>query len=208
MPQRIPDMIGRRYGRLTVLSENGRTKHGMRVFECQCDCGNITNVCIGDLQNGQTQSCGCIRNKYGYTPVKDSKLYRIWNAMRQRCNNPNDRAYSNYGGRGITVCDAWNSDYGAFMLWAYEHGYCDGLTLDRINNDGPYSPENCRWATRMEQNNNRRCNRWIEFNGETHTVSQWARKIGIKAHTLILRLQKWPLERALTEPPHKEYVRH
>jgi len=207
LPQRISNMIGRRYTRLVVLRENGHNKYGMRMFECQCDCGNIVNVPISSLQNGTTKSCGCIRNKYGYSPVKNSKLYKVWTSMKERCSNPNDKAYHNYGGRGIIVCDLWKNDYGCFMDWAYQNGYREGLTLDRINNNGPYSPDNCRWTTRIEQSNNIRNNRWITYNNETHTISQWARNIGIKPNTLQLRLKKWPLERALTEAPHKECVR-
>ncbi len=207
MPRKIQDIIGKRYSRLVVLRENGRTKHGMRIFECRCDCGNSVNVPIASLQNGNTRSCGCIRNKYGYIPVKNSKLYKVWSSMKDRCNNPHNRSYRNYGGRGIYVCNEWQNDYGAFMTWAYNSGYQEGLSIDRINNDGPYSPDNCRWATRVEQQNNTRLNRYIEFNGECKTISEWAKQLGIKQHTLQLRLKRWPLCRALTEPRHRERVR-
>ena len=208
MPRKIKDMIGRRYTRLVVLRENGHDKHGMRIFECLCDCGNVVNVPIARLQNGQTKSCGCIRNKYGLKPSKDTKLYRVWSSMRRRCNNSNDSAFHNYGARGIYVCDLWNCDYGSFMNWAYQNGYHDGLSIDRINNDGPYSPDNCRWVDRKVQQNNMRSNRFIEFNGERKTISGWAECLGIKPQTLQQRLQKWSLDRALTERRHEERVRN
>lgn len=145
--------------------------------------------------------------KYGQKPVKGTKLYNIWRSIKGRCNNPNDKAYFRYGGRGIYISNLWENDYGSFLSWSLCNGYKEGLSIDRIDNDGPYSPENCRWVSRKVQQNNMRSNRYIEFGGERRTISGWAEYLGIKPQTLQLRLHKWTLERALTEPKHKERVR-
>lgn len=127
--------------------------------------------------------------------------------MKGRCFNPNDKSFHNYGGRGITVCDEWANDFASFRDWSYANGYQEGLSIDRIDNEKNYAPNNCRWTTRRVQANNRRTNKIYTFNGKTQNVAQWASELGIKHHTLLLRLQKWPLERALTEPRHAERVR-
>ena len=127
------------------------------------------------------------------------RLYNSWRAMKARCGNPNDKSYPYYGGRGISVCEEW-AGFQQFMEWAIVSGYHDGLTIDRIDVNGNYCPGNCRWATRMEQVNNARSNRHIEFNGETHTIGEWALITGINHFTLRNRLTYygWSAERALT----------
>lgn len=126
-------------------------------------------------------------------------LYKLWNQMRMRCINEKLIEYKNYGGRGITVCDEWN-DYQTFRDWAMNNGYEFGLTLDRINNDREYSPDNCRWATRSEQMCNTRRNRVITWNGETHIMKEWAELLNIPYDTLETRLRRgWSVERAFTQ---------
>lgn len=126
-------------------------------------------------------------------------LYHVWQNMKARCNNPNNPAFKDYGGRGIRVCSEW-VDFPKFAQWALVNGYLDTLAIDRINGNLNYSPSNCRWATSTEQNNNRRNNRRIEFNGKTLTVAQWAIEIGVKKTTLHARLNDcgWTVEKALT----------
>lgn len=134
-----------------------------------------------------------------------ARLYSIYNNMRQRCINKNRWDYPYYGGRGITICPEWADSFPAFMAWALENGYGPTLTLDRVKSDGPYSPTNCRWATRKEQANNRRTTKLITMDGRTLSITQWAEELGIEPCTLWRRLQKgWPVERALTEPVHIE----
>ena len=125
--------------------------------------------------------------------------------MRQRCNNPNVHGYKYYGARGITVCDEW-SDFRIFQKWALEHGYSEGLTIDRIDNDKGYSPENCRWVDRFVQARNTRAAHIIEYNGESMTLREWAERIGMSENTLSNRIfSGWPIERALTEPVNEKF---
>lgn len=132
--------------------------------------------------------------------MSGTRLHHIWKSMKQRCNNPKCVSYKNYGAKGITVCEEWKS-FQIFMEWALNNGYDDNLTLDRINPYEGYCPSNCRWATYQEQGNNKTNNRIISFNGESKTMTEWSRKIGISDKTLHARLKSgWNVERALTTP--------
>ena len=130
-----------------------------------------------------------------------TRLFRIWQYMRKRCYNKNDSNYERYGGRGITVCEEWNKDFAAFRDWAMANGYREDLSLDRIDNNGPYCPENCRWATAKQQGNNRRSTHLITYNGETHSIKEWAEITGIAKSTIGNRLKAGATpEDALTRP--------
>ena len=138
-----------------------------------------------------------MRKSHGKQP---SRLYRIWSNMKNRCTNPNADNYLFYGGRGIKVCDEWRDDFIPFRDWAIANGYTDKLTLDRIDNDGNYEPSNCRWETHLHQCNNTRRNHLLTFQGETHTISEWARIVGMRPDTLERRINHrgWSVEKALT----------
>ena len=138
-----------------------------------------------------------MRKSHGKQPAR---LYRIWSGMIQRCTNPNKDNYPFYGGRGITVCNEWREDFISFRDWAIANGYADNLTLDRIDNDGNYEPSNCRWETQLRQCNNTRRNHLLTFQGETHTISEWARIVGMKVDTLERRINGygWSVDKALT----------
>ena len=207
---KLIDLTGQRFGRLTVVerAENGSDKKP-RWF-CACDCGNRTAVSGADLRAHKVVSCGCYRNqqlaKRNYVHGKvDSMLYEVWKGMKQRCTNPKHIGFDRYGGRGIKVCDEWIHDYQAFYRWAMASGYENGLSIDRIDNDRGYSPDNCRWATRKEQNNNTSSNRLILFNGQSKTMAQWGEERGIRKSTYDSRLRRgWSPEEALGLVPRKK----
>ena len=200
------DYTGRRFGRLTVLECAGKNKHHDTVWKCLCDCGTETVVAGYRLKNGHTQSCGCLtketaRERNRTHGGRHTRLYSVWAHMKERCNNSNSISYPNYGGRGIAVCDEWQQDFSVFRDWAICHGYTDELEIDRIDNDGGYCPENCRWATKRAQSYNRRSNRYLEYNGKRQTIKEWALEIGISPKVLYDRVKSgWDVERVLTEP--------
>lgn len=197
------NLAGQTFGRLTVVEQSGFTKDRKLKWLCECSCGNM-HVAVGkDLKSGHTKSCGCYRkefpNRKTHGGSKD-KLYYVWKSMRERTQRKKCKDYPYYGGRGISVCDEW-SDYAKFKEWALNSGYKEGLEIDRENNNGDYCPDNCRWSTRKEQNNNTRANRIITYNGESHTVAQWAEIKNISYSALQHRLDRnWDVEKILTTP--------
>jgi hypothetical protein len=202
------DLTGKRFGKLTVVSF--AYMRGTRSYwNCICDCGNEKIAGIDHLKNGDIVSCGCVQKstlppshkKHG---MSNTRLYTIWALMKYRCYNPSRREYHNYGGRGIKVCDEW-MEFDSFMRWAFNNGYSENLTLDRIDNDGNYCPENCRWVDRKAQQNNRRSNRLITFKGITKNITQWASDNNLPYYVLKKRLDVlgWSFERAISEPAKK-----
>lgn len=204
---RFKDLTGKRFGRLVALSVDHfqDVKRGRRTFwKCKCDCGNIKVIRSDSLISGNTTSCGCFDYERRCKPdsIKKHKLYRVYWAMKDRCYKPTSKVYKWYGGRGIKICQEWLDSYESFYNWCMENGYKEGLTLDRINVNGNYEPDNCRLITQQEQANNTTRNRIITFNGESLNIVQWATKLDININTLYARLvtNNWSIERALTEP--------
>lgn len=158
MPNRIKDLTNLQFGRLLVICLTKKRRYGGAVWLCRCICGNLVEIRSGGLHDGQTKSCGCLQKEGASRRRKaeilhgdcGTSLYYTWKAMKSRCFNPHDKVYRRYGGRGITVCGEWKSDYPTFKKWATANGHQDNLTIDRINNDGNYEPNNCQFLTRSE----------------------------------------------------------
>lgn len=195
---RALELAGMRFGRLTVV---GRVLGvpGVSAWQCSCDCGGAKLVAGKYLTVGVVASCGCLVTTHGHSAGgRRSKTYMAWDSMRSRCNNPKHAAYDDYGGRGIKVCEHWSK---------FENFFADmgekpaGLSLDRIKNDEGYSKENCRWATKIEQNRNTRGNRMVTHGSATRSIAEWSELKGWPHHVIASRLRAgWPADKAITEP--------
>lgn len=195
--------IGRRFGRLVVCSVSHKNKYSIVFMQTKCDCGQDFKTSLSGLKKGRTFSCGCKSRedkvnrlyKHGKT---GTRLHNNWLSMKDRCNNPKNNRFESYGGKGISVCKEWADSFESFEKWALSAGFEESKSIDRIDNDKGYSPENCRWADIYTQANNKSINRYIEHNCIRMSVSQWARERGINQTTLSRRiLSGWPIERAL-----------
>lgn len=191
------NLIGKKFGRLTVIGLSER-KSRKTYWVCQCDCGNITEARSDGLQSGRWQSCGCLKRETSAENVSKNhthkqsgtRLYKILQGMKTRCYNVNDRRYADYGGRGITICDEWIEDFNAFYEWSMTHGYTDDFTIDRIDNDKGYSPDNCRWTTNKEQSNNRSTNVLYKIGNATKTIMQWCEIFELDYKVVIARFHR------------------
>ena len=207
------NLIGQSFGILSVVGDAGNDAHGNSLWLCQCACGNQKIVRGSKLKAQQVKSCGCewhtfteerkehisqAKIKHG---LSGDRLYYIYDNMMRRCYDKSAEKYPNYGGRGIMVCDEWRDNRQAFFDWALSHGYSDDLTIDRIDVDSMYCPDNCRWATQKEQANNKTSNHTLTYNSETHTIAEWAEITGIPPKTLYKRIYDgWTAEKAITTP--------
>lgn len=205
---RYKDLTGQRFGRLTAIRYSHTKKSAYWI--CKCDCGNEICLNAHNLRTGNTRSCGCLaKDTYKYHGKskqngKEARIHLIWRWIKRRCYNPKDSAYKLYGGRGIKVCAEWVDDFNAFYEWAMCNGYTDNLTLDRIDNNIGYYPNNCRWVTMKEQQRNRRNNVLITYKGVTKNLSAWAEMANIQAQLLSKRLKYgWSIEDALNVRPYK-----
>lgn len=201
---KVHDLTGQRFGRLTVLGIHD-TNTRKTFWVCQCDCGGIKIARSDLLLRGSIRSCGCMKkeqdkkNLINPSMIKsaeagfkrgNTRLYVIWQQMRNRCNDRHNARYDRYGGRGIKVCDEWDNDYLTFHNWAIENGYSENLTIDRIDNDGNYCPENCRWATRTEQARNKSTNIKITIGNATKTMIEWCEIFNVDYKNAVSRYHR------------------
>jgi len=213
-----PIEVGRRFGRWVVIDvpdliedryANGELHHARWL--CRCDCGTRREVVGGNLLGGYTRSCGCLTaesasQRFRTHGEAGTRLHQVWGNMLQRCGNPANQRYAWYGARGIRVCDAWR-EFATFRAWALTHGYEEGLSIERVNNDGDYAPGNCVWTTRQRQMRNTRTNRFIEAWDEVKTLADWSEdpRCAVGYYTLHSRLGLgWPPERAISTPPQQQ----
>lgn len=195
---KFKDISGQKFGRLTAIRHSHMKNHYSYWF-CRCDCGNFKYIKLDGLTGGQVKSCGCSRKGQNVKHGKSkTKLYKVWSNIKDRCHNKNNKAYPNYGGRGIAVCSEWRNDYKSFYDWSIANGYIEGLTIDRIDNNGNYEPSNCRWTTDKQQSRNKRSNRNYIINGETRCLMDWCNIYGIRYSMVNKRIHRgWSIERAL-----------
>ena len=190
------DLTNKRFGRLFVVGRAENSKEGKPTWKCECLCGNIVTIRGAALSSGHTVSCGCYcRDTHTSHGGESTRLYNVWRSMKARCLTPSHKAYTDYGGRGITVCKEW-LNFSKFREWALSNGYDENApkwvcTLDRINVNKGYAPENCRWVDMFEQGRNKRNSKIIEYNGEQHTLREWADILGIGYQTLYARITRY-----------------
>lgn len=190
----LKDLTGQRFGRLTVLEYAGVAKNRNAKWKCKCDCGEVCVVSSSSLLTGHTQSCGCLHKErtsesHATHGMSRTHIFENWQDIRRRCFDPRRKAYKNYGGRGITVCNEWRNDFQAFFDYVskLDHFGEGGYSIDRINNNGNYEPGNVRWATDTEQARNKRNTIFVEYNGEKIAVTEAAERSGVKAGTIRFR---------------------
>lgn len=192
MPRKPENLVGQRFGRLVVLEDTkimvpNRTQ---TYQKCLCDCGNIIVVPKSYLKSKHTRSCGCwVKEMHTTHGLSQSRIYKVYSGMKKRCYDKNHKLYNRYGGRGIKICDEWLNDFMAFYNWSMANGYQDDLTIDRIDNNKGYSPDNCRWVTMLEQAQNTSKNVNITYKGKTQTISAWSRETGIPQNTISRRFK-------------------
>lgn len=211
MPK-LQDLTGLKFNKLTVIELDIATstvKH--KKWICKCDCGNLTSVFGTNLKQGTTTSCGCQSSRNNARKLikvntthglSRSKIYHIYHTMKNRCYKKSSKAYSDYGGRGIAICDKWLDSFEVFNNWAVSNGYEVGLTLERIDVNGNYEPSNCKWITQSEQSDNKRTTLYATINGETKTLKEWSAISGVKYNTLRARYVDygWTGKKLLSKP--------
>lgn len=195
------NLIRKRFGRLSVIEYAGVKGH-FSQWKCLCDCGNIVTVRGANLTSNATKSCGCL---YGESDIthdgSHTRLYRIWYGIIRRTEDSNRKEYANYGGRGITMCTEWRLDFSSFREWALSNGYNDTLSIDRIDPNGNYCPENCRWASKSVQERNKRNTPLLVIDGIGRTATEWSEISGVSADRIRKRKKKgWDDKRAVFAP--------
>jgi hypothetical protein len=201
---KLNDITGKKFGRLTVIEQGDSNGRKGVYWNCICECGNKCTVHARALVSGHTKSCGCYNLDRISQPrthgLSHTNEHAIWKAMRQRCYNKKASNYYRYGGRGITICQEWGN-FENFYKWCSESGYKNGMTIDRIDNNDNYSPQNCRWADKITQGNNKSNNKKILYRGEMLSLSQMGRIKGIDRRTIAYRVNRgWDAEQIVNTP--------
>lgn len=203
------DFKGMKFGKLTILERCG-SKNKRAIWKCICDCGNYYIGVGSEIKSGGVKSCGCLRKKTAalqgkksriYFSEKEKRLKRIYDGMKARCYNKNSAQYLNYGGKGIKIFDLWLENFNTFKSWAIANGYKNELTLDRIDNDKGYEPQNCRWSTYKVQENNRSNNRIVSYEGKKYTLSELSNFLKISGSCLAWRIKNGWKEHELSLEP-------
>lgn len=199
------NLLGQKFGRLTVVERAGNkvssSGFSRPYWKCLCECGNEVVAAASNLKRGNVKSCGCLQNEYQHSHkvvqykhgMSNTRLFRVWWGMHQRCKNPKVAYYKNYGGRGISVCDEWQ-EFGPFYEWAMANGFIESksgkeCSIDRIDSDGNYEPSNCRWVTNREQQKNKKTTKLYCFDGKSQLISEWAKEFGVTES--MIRNQIW-----------------
>ena len=211
--RKIVDLTNKEIGLLTVVwfdyFKYFKNNSRIAYWKCKCECGCIKSIASNNLTSGRVVSCGCYSRKRAsevhkkYEKGSNSRLYHIWQDIKQRCYNPNEKKFSDYGERGISVCDEWKNDYENFCNWAYKNGYDENAlfgkcSIDRINVNGNYEPNNCRWVDFKTQGRNKRNNRIIEYDKERYTASEFCEKFNLNYKTFMNRIySNWSLDKIL-----------
>ena len=204
--EKIDNFIGKRFGRLIVI-KRVNNKGNNQFYLCKCDCGKEKIIQKYSLIYGKTRSCGCLRKEISSRKNKthnmtNSRLYRIYRHIKERCFNPNSKSYKYYGSCGIVMCNEWKNDFMNFYNWAMSNGYRNDLTIERIDVNDDYCSENCKWIPQKEQSKNRRNVHLITFNGKTQSLTDWSNELNINFNTLYQRIiiSKWSIEKAFMSP--------
>ena len=219
MSEKYPrDLRGFKFGRLLVIERAPAETNKNSYWRCVCDCGNETIVSRVNLRNGNTQSCGCYAKEIAKSPQRIGKivskrtkhggvgtpLYAVWAGIKARVGNPNAANYERYGGRGIRICPEWKNDFQSFQKWSMENGYKKGLSIDRIDNNGDYCPENCRWVDGKTQMRNRCVSKIASYHGLEKTIAEWAEISGLPYNTVWHRFDNnWPESKIFFDAPNK-----
>ena len=192
---KVIDITNQKFGKLTALNREENDKHGQARWKCICDCGNIIITSSHSLRSGHTKSCGCTRNdkikmqnyKHG---MSNTRLFHIWMGLKHRCTNPNFCDAKLYSERGITICDEWKNDFTAFYDWSMLNGYNDSLSIDRIDSNGNYCPQNCRWANHYVQANNRRNSNIVTYHGNSNNLDDMCRSLNVNSKVIRSRMKR------------------
>lgn len=185
------EFIGRRFGKLEVIKYLHTNAKGKTIYLCKCDCGNFKEVKRNSLVVGHTKSCGCLPKKGNLKHgQRRTKLYGLWLNIKDRCNNKNNSHFKYYGEKGIKMCEQWANDYSAFMKWALENGYVEGLSIERIDNNKGYEPSNCKWITKEEQARNRSYTKFQIINNKEMSLIEIAREFNIIPSTVYSRYRR------------------